>query len=507
MPILFHDTVKKEKQSSEALKRLRVFLDQENPELVYFLHHLWDDQQKAITYKELREYILLGDISTRLIDEWQQDYSRFAVKHMEPLYEKAIQAATEELRTRFPGVFINYAQEQMQNYTKALSARFVTNSTNDQIMGVRQVVKRAVNLNELNVDTLARAIRPMVGLNLPQARANMNYFESLIDSGISKRKALDKSLRYAARQHRYRGYMISRTEMAFAYNNGEHQGVKEAQKHGMMGKTIKRWCSADDDRVCKVCKALEGTDVEMDGLFDYKTKLPNTTRLNPPAHPHCRCTVLYIEKEPPKYGQEFYVNPYHEKMPNFTEPSDRKDAVRDETKLAQISDMARKADSTVAKYIQKESKWSGNVAWNSKTETVAAKNWNCDILVRPEVTLHSLIHEHLHARSISYFNSNTYVSHIGFEELAVEFFAREISKTENVEITYVPAYNLVEELYYINHTLRLANTNLEFAKMLLMVPLPERKEWLRRQIIEYSDDFTTYNDLMRKLEGFDKWKG
>ena len=39
---------------------------------------------------------------------------------------------------------------------------------------------------------------------------------------------------------------------------------------------------------------------EIDDDFDFKTKLiePGIKR-TPPAHPHCRCSVLYREIEPP----------------------------------------------------------------------------------------------------------------------------------------------------------------------------------------------------------------
>lgn len=100
--------------------------------------------------------------------------------------------------------------------------------------------------------------------------------------------------------------MIARTELAFTYNQGAHEGTKQAQAAGILGRTIKRWCTADDERTCDLCGALEGVEIEMDSDFYFD----DTTRINPklhhklvgrvpPGHPHCRCTVLYIEKEPP----------------------------------------------------------------------------------------------------------------------------------------------------------------------------------------------------------------
>lgn len=40
----------------------------------YWLTRLWDDQQQAITYKELREAIERGYIDQNTLAAWQNDY-------------------------------------------------------------------------------------------------------------------------------------------------------------------------------------------------------------------------------------------------------------------------------------------------------------------------------------------------------------------------------------------------------------------------------------------------
>lgn len=322
MPIVFHGDIHKANDwhkivaSNQALIKLRQFLKVKEPQFVYFLHTLWKNQQEAITYKELRQCILNNELSQGIIEDWQQDYSRFVNRHMKPLIDKAVEAGTETVRKEFPKVSLNYNPELLKLYTERYSARFVTNSTMEQISAVRQAVRMAANQQTMSVDALARAIRPMVGLTQRQTIANMNYFDSLINGGMSQKAALDKSLKYAARQHRYRGQMIARTELAFAYEDAEFQSVRQAQRENLMGHTIKKWCSARDGvegvdefgRVCKICAALDGVEKEMDEHFDFPTRLPASSRLKPPAHPHCRCVLLYIETEPPKYGPEYNVS-------------------------------------------------------------------------------------------------------------------------------------------------------------------------------------------------------
>ena len=294
--------IQKIDEGASVLLRLRSFLDANEPGLVRILVNLWQSQGKAITYKELREAILSGDIDSTLLDDWMQDYNRFVVQHMRPAWEKAIKAAAAAIEQRYPLWYFDPMGDGVLKWTAAHSAEFVTNVTTAQIEGLRAVVRRAAALEDINVDDLARAIRPMVGLTKQQSAANLKYYETLINNGVSKKKALDKSVRYAARQHRYRGYNIARTELAFSYNQGSYEGTKQAQAAGYMGEVVKIWCTADDERTCPSCGELEGKRVAMDEDFDFYTKLQGrnaTIRKVPPAHPSCRCAVMYEEITPP----------------------------------------------------------------------------------------------------------------------------------------------------------------------------------------------------------------
>lgn len=309
MGLVFHNgkyvpqqNIQKINDGAEVLRLLRSFLDANEPSLVRILVNTWRSQGNAITYKELREAILAGDIDADLLDDWMQDYNRFVVKYLQPAWEKAIVTAASAIERKYPLWHFDPMGAGVREWTAAHSAEFVTSVTTTQIEGLRAVVRRAAGLEDMSVDGLARAIRPMVGLYKQQATANLNYYETLIEGGMSEQKALDKSIRYAARQHRYRAYNIARTELAFAYNQGSYEGTKQAQAAGYMGKTVKVWCTADDERKCKVCDGLDGKEIAMDDDFDFQTKLEGrnaTIRRVPPAHPSCRCAVMYKEISPP----------------------------------------------------------------------------------------------------------------------------------------------------------------------------------------------------------------
>ena len=283
-------SVQKGATETAVLRKLRSFLDKNEPGLVYLLMNLHQAQGKAITYKELREAILAGEISAELLDEWMQDYSRFVDEHLRPAWIMAMEAAVEDLRKKYPEWYFDPMADGARSWAENRGAEFVTNSTRTQIQGLRAVVQRAAVLEDMNVDMLARAVRSMVGLTWQQGIANMKYYENLVKNGVKEKKALDLSIRYAARQHRYRGYNIARTELAFAYNQGSYEGTKQAQAAGYMGEVVKIWC-------------LEGKIIAIDDDFDFKTKLATpqnpTIRRVPPAHPSCRCTVMYEEIAPP----------------------------------------------------------------------------------------------------------------------------------------------------------------------------------------------------------------
>lgn len=295
------DDKKARGQRNAALRKLRSFLDANEPGLVYFLHHLWGNQEKAITYKEIREAILAGAIDETWLQQWREDYSAFVVAHMAPAWDAAMAAGMAETAAKYPDWHFDPVKAGVQQWTETRAAAFVTSCTKQQIDGLRAVVQNAATLHDLNVDKLARAVRPMVGLYHQQAVANLHYFQSMIEAGTSHTVALDKSIKFAARQHRYRGYMIARTELAFAYNKGAFEGIQQAQQAGYMGKTVKEWCTADDERVCPICGGLEGKTIDLDGDFDFKTKLVGidpAIRKTPPAHPHCRCALFYKEVGP-----------------------------------------------------------------------------------------------------------------------------------------------------------------------------------------------------------------
>lgn len=303
-----------------AKHKMHKFLNAREPELVLFLQTLWNNQQKAITYKELREAILAGQLSEELMEEWYRDYSRFVIEKVAPLWAEAMKEANKAFQSALPNYVYNPMHLGVVNWTNDRAAQFVTNVTKDQVAGMREVIKRASQLHDLNVDELSRAIRPMVGLDYRQAIANENYFENMIKSGLKPKIAIEKSIKYSARQNRHRAYRIARTELSFAYQQGSYFGTKQAQEQGLLGECVKVWCTSDayysdgSHRTCDICRSLDGKEIAIDDDFYYEfkdrqgnvqmrrinTKLTgDTISRTPPAHCHCMCSIQYKEISPP----------------------------------------------------------------------------------------------------------------------------------------------------------------------------------------------------------------
>lgn len=192
-------------------------------------------------------------------------------------------------------------------------ADFITAVTQEQKKAIKAMLTRHVD-GTYTVDELSRVIRPCIGLTESQAKANLRYYDSVkaklleqhpkMKPENARKKAREAAMKYAEKQHRQRAYDIAQTEMAFAYNKGADEGIRQAQSQNLLGVMEKRWSTSGDSNVCDICRALDGTQIPMDDEFDFKGKILFAgQKRTPPAHPKCACAVLYIEVSPPVFKE------------------------------------------------------------------------------------------------------------------------------------------------------------------------------------------------------------
>ena len=285
-------------KKAATLKRLRSFLDAEEPKTVNWLASTWNSQQNAITYKELREAILSGRMSEEQLKEWQKSYAMLVNNKLAPQWVKAMATAAEEQNKRFPHFLYDPRMGAAQAYIQERGTSLVTNLVAEQENALRAMVAQAAHYDGMTADSLSRIMRPVIGLTKPQAKANLNYYNAVLTGlreanpsmrqATAEKQAREAAAKYAARQHRYRAMTIARTELATAYNEGAYGATHDAQEKGYIGDCKKTWLMADDERVCSACSSLDGESVNMEAAFSSGVKLP-------PAHPNCRCAVAFEE--------------------------------------------------------------------------------------------------------------------------------------------------------------------------------------------------------------------
>ncbi|MEY8428769.1 phage minor head protein [Lachnospiraceae bacterium 46-15] len=303
--------VRKREKSIEAqavLDKLQAYLDGNMEVPVEMLCGFWKDQQDAITYQEIREAVKAGMLDEATFQEWARDYSILVARKLEPVWEKAM-AAGAACQTLISGMSFTFSTQTpgVARWISQRGAAFVTACSEEQKKAISSLLAQKV-VESHTVDELARLIRPCIGLTDGQSKATLRYYDNIAASLREnhprmkperiQQKAADAAMKYAERQHRQRAVTIAQTEMAFAYNRGADEGIRQARAQNLIGAVEKRWSTSGDENVCSTCEALDGIQIGMEGGFGFtRRELFEGQDLLPPAHPRCACAVMYIEVE------------------------------------------------------------------------------------------------------------------------------------------------------------------------------------------------------------------
>ncbi len=271
-----------------------------------------------------------------------------------------------------------------------------------------------------------------------------------------------------------RAEMIAITELGHAYN----ESTKNTYKGAGASKVV--WHASLDLKTCEVCRSLHGQ------VFTINEAPDN------PLHPRCRCTWLPVFSE--RKSRSF------DNIPKTIDKKDNSNYNKIRTQ-EELQRAAEKMKVVAEEYSVNPSKWSGKILVNKDIE-FARKEWNCDITVANYADDGMILHEMLHSCSCSHYDVLTYAHNQFIEEGSVEFLKQQICKEKGIK--GIEGYeDFVEALKNINKNARLG-TDLEFAKKLFHVPLPNRYEWLEDKITEIlikenvslQDYEKTMNDLI-----------
>lgn len=317
-------------------------------------------------------------------------------------------------------------------------------------------------------------------------------------------RELARQLRKAFDVSRYNSERLMHTELARVQT--------EAQKQSYIDNGYDRYqFHALGLKACEICRDIDGKD------FPIEKMMPGDNA--PPMHPNCRCsTSAYIDRA--EYDK--WLDGYKEHRLSFADwkknnsekvkfPGNRFSNSKSKT-AEELLTMTQLGDKIIKKHTSIESKWSGKV--NRLIDdgiNFSGKEWNCDIALLNTAATHQAVHELLHARSISHYETkyapDIYYANRPMEELPVELFTKEILNAEGIVQVSSRAYGLsIKRLRMINHKTGMYSTDYDFAKALFAIPLVGREQWLRDKIFENSKTLVDYNRTVKYLEKVLKWK-
>jgi hypothetical protein len=280
-------------------QELNKILRANEPKLTRWLYSTWNANADAIKDQEIDNAIRDGQINQQWVDRWQRDYADMINARLAPLWLDTLQTGGNRLIQGLTDAGLEPSfqllGDRFSEWTRARAADFVVDITDSQRSALNAMLHRFTVVEPMAPATLARFIRPVIGLTNNEAGVAGRLYQELLDKGLSPSKAAAQASRKTAFLRRRRATRIARTELAYAYNFGSFLAVKDAVDEGVLDTNevmVKRWWTQKDERVCPFCGPLHGQVVGIEETFPGLTKrVPNT--FVPPAHPMCRCVVLY----------------------------------------------------------------------------------------------------------------------------------------------------------------------------------------------------------------------
>jgi len=272
-------------------QKLEALLRAEEPRLVRWLVREWKGQRADITDEELLDAIRTGDLPLQTIWHFQDRYTDFVNTKMVESWSAAAGVSSEmwQRGLRRAGVQhrFDFLGNRIEEWTSQHSAELVTHMLDQQRQALRNVIRYHTAVEPLAERSLVRLLRPLVGLTPRQANQVRALREELASQGVRARRIDEQVARLALRNQRIRAQTIARTELAMAYNNAAQLTVKDVvDAGGFESAPEKVWRTQKDERVCPICGPLHEQRTWLDGAFENGSTLP-------PAHPRCRCVVLY----------------------------------------------------------------------------------------------------------------------------------------------------------------------------------------------------------------------
>lgn len=278
----------------DVQQTLNELLLRREPKLIKWLYSTWNADSESIKDQELRNAIRDGDFDESWLVRWNQRYAEFINERMVPEW-RAASAVSAEMWGRGLALMdiehgFDLLDARMDQWVAMHSGELAVQLSQAQYEALRNIVRYHTVQKPIASSELQKLLRPLIGLTPAQADAVRRYREALVEEGLAQRVIDHRVGNYSSRLRRFRARRIARTEIAFAYNQGGYLAMQDAIEAGAFeGPLLKEWSTSEDERVCPICGPLNGVKVAFEGEFEKGGSVP-------PAHPNCRCVLLYAEQ-------------------------------------------------------------------------------------------------------------------------------------------------------------------------------------------------------------------
>lgn len=282
-----------------VFERLERLLRDREPRFIRELAGSWRSRPFSISQRQIEVAISSGEVPADLREQWRQAYSQIIAEQFSEAWGYAFNEGGR-------AVFTTIAQLQeavdfgdleiplkraLDNWVSERGGALISQLTEQQSRAVSVILRRHIVQDPLAPRELGVLLRSVVGVDQRQAGALSRIRQAATQSGATQAQVDSLVERTRSRMIRARATRIARTELADAYNQGTRDTVESAfiEEPQTLQRIRVVWMTSRDERVCPVCGPLDGTVIGFTETFGG----PTGSLLRPPAHPMCRCTLLY----------------------------------------------------------------------------------------------------------------------------------------------------------------------------------------------------------------------
>lgn len=378
-----------------------------------------------------------------------------------------------------------------------------------------QVVKAIQNETKLSKNLYNSLGKDVKNLN--------KQIQSEISRGVSTNQSYSEIARNIsgyADISRNNAMRIARTEAHRIQCTATSDVQYKAKEKG--ADVVKQWSSALDGATRDSHRQLDGQIREIDEPFEVNgMSVMKPGGFGDPAEDcNCRCALhqrarwaLGEEELKTLKGRAEYFeldkskdfDDYRIKYLNATTIQQMDPIVKEPLRVftdEELMKIGSETNDIANRHIATESKWSGNIIVD-ESGVEYGKLWNCDIKTMAETSPHIILHEQIHAHSISHYNPQTYVQYMSIEEASVQLMTQEISKVEGIEIIESQYDTMTDALREINKTLNLYESDYDFAQRLIELPVTDRIDWIESKISELMMKGGTIQEYQRMSDLLD----